>query len=151
MTRRSKRPKSLLRLKIKGPSIRPGRIPIPELLVICDQAQNAVNRQAEAMIGKKSLRPGPSTAVVKAECTLELFAVRKASAYSSFAGPEPEPSPQMQGVLDLDLEQLGEAAVREVVKALGGAQRKGPADMVPGVRRAFEQMGELLTNGVSSI
>ena len=150
MSRLRKRPKSILRLKVNGPHIRPGRIPIPELLVICEQAQTAVNRQAEVLRGKRGLRPGPTATVVKDECTLELFSIGRGSAVISFAGPEAKP--QAQGDLDLDIQKLGEAAVREVVLALRAARtKKTPVAMDVGVKRTFQEMGRLLDNGVSKI
>jgi len=147
MSKQPKRPKSILRLKVKGPHIKPGRIPIPELLVICEQAQTAINRQAEVLRGKRGLRPGPTATLVKDECTLELFSVGRGSAVMSFAGPEPKP--EAQGDLELDVEKLGEAAVREVVGSLRSAKRKTPVAMDTGVKRAFQEMGKLLNNGVN--
>src|SRR5262245_6186890 len=149
MSKQRKRPKSILRLKVNGPHIRPGRIPIPELLVICEQAQTAVNRQAEVLRGRPGLRPGPTATLVKAECTLELFSIGRGSAVMSFAGPEPKPEPQAG--LDLDVQKLGEAAVREVVMALRAAKKKGPVAMDIGVQRTFQEMGRLLDNGVNRI
>jgi hypothetical protein len=143
------RPKSILRLKVKGSHIKPGRIPIPELLVICEQAQSAVNRQAEVLRGKPGLRPGPVATLVKDECTLELFSVGRGSAVMSFAGPEQKHQPQSD--LDLDIQQLGEVAVRHVVTALRAARGKAPLVMDAGVKRTFQEMGKLLNNGVSQI
>src|SRR5947199_407125 len=40
-----RRPKPVLTLKVSGPDIASGRIPVPDLLVICQHAQSAVNRQ----------------------------------------------------------------------------------------------------------
>jgi hypothetical protein len=145
-----KRPKSILRLKVSGPHIKPGRIPIPELLVICEHAQAAVNRQAEVLRGKRGLRPGPTATIVKTECTLELFSIGRGSAALSFAGPEPAPQPQTD--LDLDIEKLGEAAVRTVVTSLRAAKRgRAPVAMDIGVKRSLEEMGKVLNNGVSKI
>ena len=151
MSKRQKRPRSILRLKVHGPHIKPGRIPIPELLVICEQAQLAVNRQAEVLRGKPGLRPGPTATLVKDECTLELFSIGRGSAVMSFAGPEPKP--QAQTDLDLDIETLGEAAVREVVMSLRAAKgrKKTSITMDVGVKRSFQEMGKLLNNGVSKI
>lgn len=152
MRKQQKRPKTILRIKVSGPHIKPGRIPVPDLLVICDQAQTAVNRQAEVLRGKRGLRPGPTATVVKTECTLELFSVRHGSpaAAMSFSGPEPVARPQ--GDLDLDIEKLGEAAVREVASSLRAARRKrAPLAMDIGVKRAFQEMGKLLDNGISKI
>lgn len=149
MSKQRKRPKSILRLKVNGPHIRPGRIPIPELLVICEQAQTAVNRQAEVLRGKRGLRPGPTTTLVKDECTLELFSIGRGSAVLSFAGPEPKH--QAQADLGLDIDKLGEAAVREVVKALRSVKRRTPIAMDVGVKRTFQEMGKLLINGINRI
>lgn len=144
-----KRPKSILTLKVRGPHIKSGRIPIPELLVICEQAQTAVNRQAEVLRGKRGLRPGPTATLVKDECTLDLFSIGPGSAVMSFAGPEPKP--QTQADLGLDIDKLGEAAVREVVMSLRAAKKKTPLEMDIGVKRTFQEMGKLLNNGVSRI
>ena len=56
---KSRSAKPSLVLKIHGPEIKSGRIPVPDLVVICEQAQSAVNRQAEALEGRQTLRPGP--------------------------------------------------------------------------------------------
>jgi hypothetical protein len=144
------RPKSILRLKVKGPHIKSGRVPIPELLVICQQAQTAVNRQAEVLRGKRGLRPGPTATLVKDECTLELFSISRGSAVMHFAGAEPRPDPQ--AMLDIDIAKLGEAAVREVGTALRSAKSKRtPVAMDLGVKRAFQEMGKLLSNGVTRV
>ena len=152
MRKSRKRANSILRLKVDGPHIKPGRIPIPELLVICDQAQTAVNRQAEVLRGRPGLRPGPTATLVKDECTLELFSIGRGSAVMSFTAPEPKSAPDGQVALDLDAERLGEAAVREVVTALKAASRRKPSvQMDIGVKRAFQEMGKLLETGVSRI
>jgi hypothetical protein len=151
MGKTRKRTKSILRLKVRGPHIKPGRIPIPELLTLCAQAQSAVNRQAEVIRGRRGLRSGPIANLVKAECTLELFAIGKGSAMMSFAGPGPPPSAG-QGDLDLDPERLGEAAVRTLVMSIREIRRNnGHADMDAGVRRSLQEMGTLLSNGIQSI
>src|SRR5882672_3444076 len=153
MASQRRRPKSILRLKVSGPHIKPGRIPIPELLEICEHAQSAVNRQAEVLRGKRGLRPGPTTTVVRTECTLELFAIGKGSAALSFAGPEPQPQPQGHFPEMEDMEKLGEAAVMRVARDLRAAKgrRWSPANMDVGVRRSFEEMGKVLDNGVTKI
>jgi hypothetical protein len=151
MAKQRRRPKSILRLKVRGPHIKPGRIPIPELLVICEHAQTAVNRQAEVLRGKRGLRPGPTATVVKTECTLELFSIGRGSVALCFAGPEAAPQPQ--GELDMDIEKLGEAAVARVVKDLRAARKRrwSAASMDVGVRRSLEEMGKVLTNGITQI
>jgi hypothetical protein len=151
MAERRKRPTSILRLKVKGPHIKPGRIPVPELLVICKHAQDAVNRQADVIRGKPGVRPGPVPSALKVECTLEVFSIGRGSAVVDFAGPEPIPSPQQP--LDLGrIESLGETAVREIVTALRASKKaRAHITMDVGVKRSLQEMGGLLNNGVSSI
>jgi len=150
-----RRPRTILRLRVAGPGIRPGRIPIPDLLVICGEAQSAVTRQAEAMLGGKSLRTGPARETVRAECTLDLFAIGKGSATMSFAQPESNQTLQQElnDVLQepLDIQRLSEVAVREVVQSIQEIKKGDIASVAPGVIRSLQGMGALLSNGVTSI
>ncbi len=61
----------LLQIKVDGPGIQKGRIPIPDLIRICQETQNAVNRQAEAIEGRSTIHPGPVAANIQHECTLD--------------------------------------------------------------------------------
>jgi hypothetical protein len=146
---RKRPPKSILRLKVKGPHIRPGRIPVPALLVLCEKAQTAINRQAEVLRGKRGLRRGPTATLVKEECTLELFSIGKGSAVMSFAGPEAQHSRQVP--LDIDIQRLGESAVRQIVESIQSIKKGQPVRIDPGIRRSLQEMGELLNNGLTSI
>jgi hypothetical protein len=65
-----------LQLKLRGPGIRSGRISIPDLLKICQEAQNTVNKQAEALKGRKTIHRGPTAAAIQQECTLELVGIK---------------------------------------------------------------------------
>src|SRR5258707_532312 len=64
--------KPLLKIKITAPGLRKGHIPIPLLVKICAEAQAAINRQAEALAGERSLRRGPVLAEIARDCTLDL-------------------------------------------------------------------------------
>ena len=75
----------LLKLRIEGPGVRSGAISVPDLVRICQATQDAVSRQAEAMRGGQSLRPGPKSSVVYQECTLELTGIKKGSTVLPFA------------------------------------------------------------------
>jgi hypothetical protein len=143
------RTRSILKLKVNGPSIKPGRIPIPELLVLCEKAQSAINRQADALRGRPSVRRGRPTVEVKNECTLELFAIGKGSAVMSFAAPEPPPDSQQE--LDLEIDRLGVASVREVIASIQSLKADKGAYIDPGVRRSLQDMGVLLSNGLTTI
>src|SRR5213594_1382774 len=85
-----KRSKLLLKLKIDGPGVHAGRISVPDLVQICDKAQSAVHRQAEALAGQRTLRRGPVTSDVREECTLELVGISKGSAVLSFDLAKPQ-------------------------------------------------------------
>jgi len=61
MATRTDRPEAVLRLKVAGPGVGRGRISVPDLIKICQDVQAAVTRQAEALEGQTSLRPGPYT------------------------------------------------------------------------------------------
>lgn len=108
--RRTASPKPALVLKVSGPDIRSGRIPVPELLVLCQHAQSAVNRQAEALEGRQTLRPGPKLGKVLHECTLELVSLGKGSAVLGFEQAKSQPTlPQMK-TLGIDaIAMVGEA------------------------------------------
>ena len=141
---RSTKPRSVLKLKITGPDVRSGRIPIPDLIVICQQAQSAIDRQAEALEGKRTLRPGPTIDKVRHECTLDLVSLEKGSAVLGFDQAQPQQDlPAMRG--------LGMDAVSKVAGAIASLGRDGNAEIDPGVLDSLNKMGELLHNGVDAI
>jgi hypothetical protein len=144
----AKRTKPLLKLRIDGPSVRPGAISVPDLVRICQGTQDAVNRQAEAMRGGASLRPGPKSAVVYEECTLELTGIQKGSTVLPFALAKPQQHLPMP-----ELTTFGREVVREVasaVKAIGSTRRKN-GHFEAGLLDSLRQMGEVLDRGVTSI
>lgn len=93
MAHKSKRAadKAVLKLKVSGPAIHSGRIPIPDLVRICQEVQNTVNRQAEAMEGRKTIHPGPVMDQIRKECTLELVGIRKGSTTLCFQPTASQP------------------------------------------------------------
>ena len=143
---RKKAEKPLLKIKIHGTGFKPGRIPVPLLLKICGEAQTAVNRQAEALEGKRSLRPGPVIANVARECTLELFGLKKGSTTLNFARASE------QGQL-IESQSLSFEAVTGVAAALKAAFRKrNPVQIADvGVLDTLNNLGEAFEKGVSKI
>ncbi len=98
---------TVLKLKVKGPAIRSGRIPIPDLVRICQEAQNALNRQAEAMEGRKTVHPGPVTDVIRKGCTLDLVSIRKGTTTLIFSPAEPKlPFPDRTSLVSEAVEEL---------------------------------------------
>ena len=79
----------VLRLRLQGPGIRNGRIPVPDLIEICKHAQTAVNRQAQAMEWQRTRSAGPIMSKVRNKCTLELMRVGPATL--DFGLEEPQP------------------------------------------------------------
>ena len=144
--RRVPKAKPALTLKVSGASIKSGRIPIPELLVICQHAQSAVNRQAEALEGRPTLRPGPKLGKVRLECTLELVSLGPGSALLAFDKARPQANlPAMANLSDDAIAMVGEA-----IGALG-SRKAVDIDIDPGVLDSIKSMGELFRNGVTSI
>ena len=142
--RRTAKPKPVLILKISGPDIHAGRIPVPDLLVICQHAQSAVNRQAEALEGKQTLHPGPKLGKVRHECTLELVSLGKGSAVLGFEQAKPQPNLPPMG-------SLGEEAIATVAEAIRTVGKGRARNIDPGVLDSLKSMGELFGNGVRSI
>ncbi|HYN14892.1 MAG TPA: hypothetical protein VES66_03775 [Terriglobales bacterium] len=139
----TKRQEYLLKLKVQGPGVRPGAITVPDLLRICQATQDAVNRQAEAMRGGVSLRPGPKSSVVYEECTLELLDIRKGSTVLPFRLAKPQqhlPIPEAQA--------FGAEVVTQVVATVKkiGSTYNG-ADFEAGVLASLKTMGEVLERG----
>jgi hypothetical protein len=142
---RRRKAQRTLTLKVSGPDIRPGRIPIPELLTILQHTQSVVNRQAEALEGRaQTLRRGPKIGKVLHECTLELVSIGKGSATLGFDPAKPQPSlPHMAN--------LGSEAVATVAAAIAALSKSKSVDIDPGVLDSLKSLGELFGNGVRSI
>ena len=146
----AKHTQPLLKLKIEGPGVRSGAISVPNLVRICQAAQNAVNRQAEAMRGGQSLRPGPKSSVVYQECTLELTGIKRGSTVLPFTLAKPQ-----QPLPIPDMTTFGRDVVRQVataVKTLGSRKpRKNAHDLEPGLLDSLLEMGEVFDKGVTRI
>ena len=133
----------VLTLKIRGPGIRSGKIAVPDLIKICQDAQSAVNRQAEALEGRKTLHPGPTTNLIRHECTLELIAIRKGSTTLDFGFAKT----QMTLPFD-EVKMFGASVVEELaetIKSLGNGNRK--RDLDPGVLQSIYGLGSVVETG----
>lgn len=139
------KPKAALVLRVTGPGVRSGRIPVPELLVVCQNAQAAVDRQAEALEGSsQTLRRGPKLGKVRAECTLELVSLGKGSAVLSFE--QAKDQPHFPAVVNLGKEAI--AKVGETIRKMGRGDTEG---IDVGVLDSLKNLGELFDNGVRTI
>jgi hypothetical protein len=135
-----------LQLRVDGPGIRRGRVPIPELITICQEMQNAISRQAEALEGRKTVHPGPVSLIIRRECTLELVGISGGCATLQFDVAKPQ----------VTLEEIGtlaDEAVDELaatIKSFGSAKQKN--DIAPGVLRSLYNLGTVLeTKRITSL
>lgn len=135
--------KPLLKIKISGRGIKKGHVPVPLLLRICGEAQKAINRQAEALAGKRSLRPGPATAEVAQECTLDLVRLGDNSTTLDFV-----PNADQQSLLPIGIEAVSGvgAALKFVTRKRGKAP---PPDV--GVLDSLNNLGEVFDSGVENL
>jgi hypothetical protein len=139
--------KPALELKVVGPHVHTGRIRVPDLLHICHHAQQAVNRQAEALEGRPTtLRPGPKLGKVREECTLELISLGAGSAVLGFdQATDQVMLPGMDHLARQAIQRVG-----ETIRSLGtGGASATQVDA--GVLDSLLAMGTLLDNGVRSI
>ena len=134
-----------LTLTVEGPGVTKGRISIPDLIKVCEEAQNAVTRQAEALEGRKNIHPGPSTAGIREECTLDLISIDEGSTVLGFDLAQPQmilPSQKNRGL----------EALREIVNtihSLGNGDTK--KDHNPGVLRSIYGLSGIIDRNVTSL
>ncbi len=140
----SKAPKdAVLTLKITGPGIRKGRISVPDLIKLCEDAQSAVNRQAESLAGRKTLHPGPVTGLIRKECTLELIGVREGSTELDFGLAKPQLLLPFAEAGSFGSEVIHELA--DTIRSLGNGNRK--TDLDPGVLQSIYELAGITENG----
>jgi hypothetical protein len=135
------RPKYDLELRIDGPGVQPGALAVPDLVRICQAAQDAVNRQAEAMRGGLSLRPGPRTSGVHEECTLQLVGMEKGSTVLPFRLANPQQTLPMPGATTFGAHVIRNVAT--AVQQIGNTKQQH--DFEPGVLDSLKAMGEVLS------
>jgi hypothetical protein len=122
----------ILELRARGPGVRPGRVPVPDLIRICEEAQKAVNRQAEALEGRKTLHPGPISDQLRQECTLELIGIKRGSTRLQFGlarSQTPIPFP--------DQATFGEDVIGELAKTIKSLGNDNKREADPGVLQAL--------------
>jgi len=135
----------LLEIKISGPGVMPGRIALGLLYKICHEAQEAVNRQAQAIEVKTTGQPITEAAI--RECRLELVGLRKGSTILEFAPASKQPS------LLPETDLLGVEAVSEVATTLRAVTQKRGRWKAPDPRvlEALEDLGSIFEEGVDKL
>src|ERR1051326_7337703 len=138
--------KPLLKIKVKGPAIKPGRIPVPLLVTICEEMQKAITREAEALEGRRSLRRGPPKKPVVDECTLELVSIKKGSTTLNFVPLTDQKT--LPGVEGRRTEAID--GVAAALKSFS-RERGNPPEVPEGIIDAFDKLGEVLDRGVDEL
>ena len=140
MAARQKRESPILQLKIRGPGVRRGRIPVPDLIKICHEAQNAVTKQAEALEGRKTIHPGPTANVIQYECTLELMAIRPGSTTLQFGLAKPQMRLPFEDGGAFGAEVVSELAA--VIKSLANGKKRS---IDPGVLQGIYRLASVMS------
>jgi hypothetical protein len=135
---------SVLELKVHGPAVRSGRIAVPDLIGICQEMQNAISRQAEAIEGRKTIHPGPIGKTIQEECTLELIAIKKGTTTLQFDVAK------SQARLFRDAPTLASEVVAELAQTIKSFSNGSSGDLynevAPGVLNSLYNLGELASN-----
>jgi hypothetical protein len=108
-----------------------------------------VNRQAEAMRGGQSLRPGPKSSVVYQECTLELTGIKKGSTVLPFTLAKPQQPLPIPAMTTFGREVVLEVAT--AVKNIGARRPSKNGHFEPGLLASLRQLGDVLDKDVTKI
>ena len=141
----SPRHRRVLTLKVAG-QLRPGKIAIPDLLQICQHVQSAINRQAEAMEGRQTLRRGRKLEKVKTECTLELASLRHGSPMTVLGFDLAKPQQTLPMIAT-----FGDDAVASVAETIERISEGDTESVDPGVLHSLNGLGEVFDKRVKSI
>jgi hypothetical protein len=138
---------AVLTLRLSGPGLRKGTIPVPELIRVCEEAQNAVTRQAEALEGKKTIHPGPTSVGIREECTLELISLGDGSTTLGFDFAKPQMALPIPGQRSLGTEAISE--ISETILSLGNGDKKKDHDA--GVLRSIYGISSLIDKKITKL
>lgn len=105
----------------------------------CEEAQRAINRQAEALEGRRTIHPGPIIESLRKECTLELIGMKRGSTRLQFGLVRPQSRIPFPDQHTFGEEVIGELAT--TIKSLGDGNKKEDAD--PGVLQALYGLGAI--------
>jgi hypothetical protein len=134
-----------LRLKLRGSGVRRGRITVPDLIRICGEAQNVINKQAEVLKGKKTIHPGPTSGEIQDECTLELVGIKDGSTILEFDLAKPQ--------LHLAFkEHFGAKVLAEVATTIQSLGKRKMEPVDPGLLLSLYSLSGIVENkGIQGI
>jgi len=130
----------ILQLKLGGPGLRRGRIPVPDLIRVCEEAQNLVNKQAEALKGRKTRHPGPTAGTIQHECTLELIGIKRGSTTLQFDLAKPQMNLEFK-------EEFGARVIDEVVATIRSLRKAKQNGIDPGVLLSVYELSGVVETG----
>jgi hypothetical protein len=129
----------VLKLKLRGPGVRKGRISVPDLIRICGEAQNVINKQAEVMKGKKTIHPGPTSGEIQDECTLELIGIKDGSTVLEFDLAKPQLNFPFKG-------HFGAEVLAGVGTSIQSLSKRKPDPIDPGLLFGLYEFSGLVEN-----
>lgn len=133
-----KRETPILQLHVRGPGVGRGRIRVPDLIRICQEAQTAVTKQAEALEGRKTIHPGPTTTHIQHECTLELIGIKAGGSTTLQFGLAKR---QMPLVAD---QEFGVEVVEQLASTIKSLRNGSRKNVDPGVLRGLYGLGSVV-------
>ncbi len=132
-----KREQPVLKLRVRGPGVRKGRISVPDLVRICEYAQAAVKKQAEALAGRGTVHPGPVIALIQEECTLDLVGIKGRSTILEFGFAQPQiPIP--------DAGTVGADAISELALSIKSLKNGKVKPIDPGVLQSVYNLAGMV-------
>ena len=135
-----------LRVRIEGPAVRAGQIPLRDLVHFGRQFQTALDRVARVLAGQISIRRGQPPRVLRESTALRVLALEKGSVGLVMDLPRVQPS--LPGM------DLGEQALEALLTGLDRVRSLDP-ELPPGydlgVLIAWRDLGQLIGRGVEQI
>lgn len=145
MTGRPNEP--LLLVRLDGPEVRGGRIPLSDLVLFGRHLQSAVYRVARVLLGDgRSVRPGKKPKGIESSCTLEVVAFQPGSFQMSLDLPRDQ--------LQFEDTDLGVQALEHLIAGIDGLASDRPtlpAGYDEGVLFSWREAGKLLDHGLDKI
>jgi hypothetical protein len=142
----------LLTMTLKGPEIKPGRVPADYLVRILNRVQVCVKRLGQELLGEKSTTgSGRFKGPIEAACRLEIVALTGGSFAIGVDVPVSIPAEESPLLPD---EHLGQQAVQSLVDGIGSLSADNPVlphEFGYGVLVALKDVGNILDRGVSVI
>lgn len=140
MVNKKRKSSPILQLKLRGPGVARGRIAVPDLIKICQEAQNVINKQAEAMKGRKTIHLGPTSGTIQQECTLELIGIKKGSTTLQFGLAKPQIPFEFK-------EEFGVNVVAEVAATIRSLGSRKPRTIDPGLLLSVYELSGVVEGG----